>query len=70
MICKNLNSLIEKINKEIEVHINRIYFQYTTREKAIESLINRYEFIIKEIYCNSCSKNSTCKYYLKEQEYK
>lgn len=67
MTCKDLDSLIEKTNQEINTHINSNYFKCITKEKAIENLIRKYNFIITDIYCDRCSKISTCEYYLKKQ---
>jgi len=73
MACKELIDLMEEhvklINRNLEGHK---YFQYIENDATID-FINKYSWIMKEVYCGRCSKNQACESYdsyLKTREWK
>ena len=61
--CENLAKLLEEQELVIRRHIqkHKYYAHKNNMEEAIADFVNKYAFIMREVFCNSsCLKSNEC----------
>ena len=61
--CENLDNLLKEQELVIKRHIkkHKYYTHKENMEDAISDFVDKYAWIMREIYCNSaCSKSKEC----------
>jgi hypothetical protein len=65
--CKHLEELMKEHVKIIERHIqkHKWYKMISDKDRAVEDFIDKYAFIMREMYCDLCPENNECEAYSK-----
>lgn len=73
-MCKNLHNILNETLDIAERHLEEHCF-YTglNKEKALQDFVDKYSFVVKEVYCDLCKDSKTCvdyQDYIKYKEWK
>jgi len=63
--CRHLDELLKEQTKVIVRHIDKHkwYKGIDNKDKAVEDFVDKYAFIMREMYCDLCPENNECRTY-------